>query len=218
MYISSLTLRNFRNFKKSRLIFKDGINTIIGENGSGKTNLFYALRLLLDDSLPRNSTANLNDTDFCRVLDHWEGHWIVLSVEFADLDIGEDAQAMALHTCGHMDTADKGSFSVFFRPKLAIRQQLFEFSEDVGKSVPGLEEILNSITLEDYESVAYCRGTADFSQDETYVEYVGDFATLTFPSPVQQDEELGVPQPANLSIHREVSCTFIKLYEMSKAT
>ena len=33
--------------------FVKGINTIIGENGSGKTNLFRAIRLILDDNLYR---------------------------------------------------------------------------------------------------------------------------------------------------------------------
>jgi len=51
MHISKLSLINYRNFANTKLLFKKGINTIIGENGSGKTNLFRAIRLLLDDNM-----------------------------------------------------------------------------------------------------------------------------------------------------------------------
>ena len=39
MYISKLSIRNYRNFLNVSLSFQKGVNTIIGENGSGKTNL-----------------------------------------------------------------------------------------------------------------------------------------------------------------------------------
>ena len=51
MYISKLIIRNFRNFRNVRLTFTEGVNTIIGENGSGKTNLFHAIRILIDQSV-----------------------------------------------------------------------------------------------------------------------------------------------------------------------
>lgn len=51
MYISELVLVNYRNFKRSRFVFDKDINTIIGENGTGKSNLFRAIRLLLDDEM-----------------------------------------------------------------------------------------------------------------------------------------------------------------------
>jgi putative ATP-dependent endonuclease of OLD family len=51
MYISSLRIRNFRNFLSSKFMFKKGVNTVLGENGSGKTNALFALRLLLDETL-----------------------------------------------------------------------------------------------------------------------------------------------------------------------
>lgn len=51
MYISKVSLVNYRNFENAFFLFNKGINTIIGENASGKTNLFRAIRLILDDSL-----------------------------------------------------------------------------------------------------------------------------------------------------------------------
>ena len=38
---------NYRNFENSYFLFNKGINTIIGENASGKTNLFSHLIGLL---------------------------------------------------------------------------------------------------------------------------------------------------------------------------
>lgn len=211
MYISSLSLRNFRNFRTAKLLFKDGINTILGENGSGKTNLFYALRLLIDDSLPRYSTENFQPSDFCRALGRWEGHWIYIGVEFAELDVSEEAQAMALHVCGNMDVATEGSYGICYRPKELIRQRLYEYSNAADKNSEGLQEILDAITADDYESKFFCRGTADFSDEETYKHYVGDFEEIVFPNPASiSDANLGVLARGNQSIHSEVSCTFIK--------
>lgn len=55
MHISRLSLRNYRNFRGATFVFKKGINTIIGENGSGKSNVFRAIRLLLDDNMRRSA-------------------------------------------------------------------------------------------------------------------------------------------------------------------
>jgi len=38
MHITEIRIRNFRNFLKERFVLKPGVNTLIGENGSGKTN------------------------------------------------------------------------------------------------------------------------------------------------------------------------------------
>lgn len=56
MHIKQLIIRNFRNFKSSKFRFtNESVNTILGENASGKTNVFHAMRLVLDDSLPLNA-------------------------------------------------------------------------------------------------------------------------------------------------------------------
>ena len=209
MYISKLNIRNYRNFRNGSLTFSKGINTIIGENGSGKTNLFYALRLLLDDSMPRY--VNFMPSDFNRSIGNWAGHWIIISVEFDELDASEEAQAMAVHSSGHMDTDTKGSYALYFRPKYPKRKELFDYSQTKGKTKAGLQLLLNEITLEDYETHFLCRGTGDFSNDELYKKYVGDFETVNFPDPDEKGNEIfGTWLPKEINIHNEVSCTFIK--------
>src|SRR5690606_11355587 len=117
MFISKLSIRNFRNFRNISLDFQKGVNTIIGENGSGKTNILYALRLLIDENLPRN--IKLYESDFNRSLNNWKGHWIIIQIEFSDLDVREEAQAIAMHKAGTMDEYDstKGTYSLILRPR-----------------------------------------------------------------------------------------------------
>ncbi|MDI7066198.1 AAA family ATPase, partial [Klebsiella pneumoniae] len=80
MHISKLSLVNYRNFANARLLFREGTNTIIGENGSGKSNLFRAIRLLLDDNMLRSS-YRLDEWDFHRGLADWRGHGVIICLE-----------------------------------------------------------------------------------------------------------------------------------------
>ncbi|MCL5091003.1 MAG: DNA replication and repair protein RecF [Patescibacteria group bacterium] len=46
MYLKSVSLQNFRNYKKSEFLFKSKTTLIIGQNTAGKTNLMEAIFLL----------------------------------------------------------------------------------------------------------------------------------------------------------------------------
>ena len=202
MHITELRIRNFRNFLNARFKFRKGVNTLIGENGSGKTNAFYALRLLLDETLERNATS-LRESDFSRDLGKWRGEWIVISVDFADLDPSEGCQLLR-HTAGHMNGTATGTCTLFFRPKAEVRRTLYGMSEaheDVGS-------YLETITIDDYEPVLTGRATGDFLDDGVYDHAVGDFVFGGFPNPEDDDRDvLGV---RIASIHPEVACTFVR--------
>ena len=62
MKIKTIYLEGFRNFKNATISFSEK-SVVIGSNDIGKTNLLYAMRLLLDKSL---SEAGIEpkDTDF----------------------------------------------------------------------------------------------------------------------------------------------------------
>jgi len=209
MYISSLNIRNYRNFRAAKVLFQKGVNTLIGENGSGKTNLFYALRLLIDDTLPR--FTKFYESDFNRTLEKWEGHWIVLSIELEELDNSEEIQVLAIQSAGHMDSVAKGGYSLYFRPNFAFRKKLFDYSNDPAKTAQGFSSLLNEITLEDYETSVRCRGTGDFSSEDIYKAHAGDFEQIIFPNPEDEDQQIiGVWLPREVNILNEISCTFIK--------
>lgn len=122
MHISKYRLRNFRNFESAQFTFKDGVNTLIGENGSGKSNALHGLRLLLDEGLSRRACA-LRESDFCRRLDDWRGHWIVLSLDFDDLSADEGCQMIAHHSGKAVGSrsSSEGTLSYYFRPKKEVR-------------------------------------------------------------------------------------------------
>jgi putative ATP-dependent endonuclease of OLD family len=210
MYISKLSIRNFRNFRNISLDFQKGVNTIIGENGSGKTNILYALRLLIDENLPRN--IKLYESDFNRSLSQWKGHWIIIQIEFSDLDVSEEAQAIAMHKAGNMDEYDstKGTYSLIFRPRENKRREIYECSQDWMASGVELQVILDSITLNDYELTYRGRGNTDFSIEDNYLKYVGDFENIVFPDPDDELEDIYGIRLYGFSIPNELSCTFIK--------
>ena len=50
MRITSIAMKDFRNFKNSRFEFKPGINILYGDAGSGKSNLLHALIIAMNGS------------------------------------------------------------------------------------------------------------------------------------------------------------------------
>ena len=81
MHIKSISIRNFRNFSEFDTNFTQGFQTIIGENNIGKSNLYWAIRLVLDKSISYNS-RNLEKKDFNNYVDLSIDSYISISIEF----------------------------------------------------------------------------------------------------------------------------------------
>lgn len=209
MHISKLSIRNYRNFKNVSLKLNKGINTIIGENGSGKTNLLQGIRLLIDSSLPRS--IRFYETDFNRSIGTWRGHWIIIQIEFDELDLGDEFQALVVHRAGEIEEdSKKGSYSLFFRPKKDIREKLYQYSNSEDKDQAGLNEILDKISILDYEITFNGRTTVDFSEDSVYENYVGNFETISFPNPEELQEDIYGSSIKTFNITNELACTYIQ--------
>lgn len=58
MYISNINIKNFRNFDSLSVDFRDGINLLIGQNNSGKSNLLRALALIFNNSYKKQLSIN----------------------------------------------------------------------------------------------------------------------------------------------------------------
>lgn len=211
MHISRITLVNYRNFASADVRLYQGINTIIGENGSGKTNLFRAVRLLLDERLIGDSHA-LTELDFHRGLGDWRGHWIALNLEFSEISQNESIQALFSHH-GEVDGEDaveRASYGLLFRPIRNIRDQLAKLE---WGDVDGLAGLREGITLDDYETVIVGRGVADLTNPAMYKRIVGDFDSVVFMRDnngyAPDYPELGVPVPRYFSLAKEFSFSYI---------
>ncbi len=98
MRIHRVYIKNFRNFQDLNVVLGDHA-VIVGENKVGKSNFLFALRLVLDSSLP-DSTRILQPTDF------WEGLGqpvpkeavIHIAVDLVDFEYSHDLKA-ALCDC-----------------------------------------------------------------------------------------------------------------------
>ena len=218
MYINKLAIRNYKNFRSSNFYFvKDSVNTIIGENASGKTNLFNAMRLILDDSLPMNSRI-LSNEDFYRGLSEPFGHWIIITLYFDDLSESEEEQVLANYTVndGNDKSIKEGNYTFIYRPKFHIRQKLYELTlEDdnvEARSASFTEFVSNHIiSKETYEAVAFVRTKVDLNNDEIYKQVVGDFDSYSFSNPNDDDATvLGVKKPPYFALGSEVACTYVK--------
>ena len=79
MYLKEIQLRNYKNFQNTKFVFRKGINTIIGENDSGKTTLMQAIRLVLDKKLEWYE-KEISENWFSEGLGDWRGHIIIISL------------------------------------------------------------------------------------------------------------------------------------------
>ncbi len=209
MHLSKVTIVNYRNFSSTRFLFSTGINTIIGENGSGKTNLFRAIRLLLDNSM-RRSAMRLHDNDFFRGLDDWRGHWIIISLEFSEVSQDESIQSLFLHGTGNIDSelqlVDRATYNLVFRPNIEIRTRLSTLAP--GDSL-GLQRVRRSISIDDYETIITGKSSADFDDPLVYQSIVGNFQDVVFPSEMH-NSIIGGRVPPILSMSNEVAFTFVQ--------
>ncbi|MFM1705522.1 ATP-dependent nuclease [Aeromonas salmonicida] len=219
MYISQLSIVNYKNFKQGKFNFrKKSVNNIIGENASGKTNVFQAMRLILDDSLPTNAKF-LSKDDFHRGLGEPFGHWIIISLYFSGLGDTEEQQVLANYILNDGEdhkTSTKGTYTFIFRPKFSFRQELHEISnahEDLYTRKNKILEFCSShiISRETYEPVAFVRTKIDLTDESVYRDHVGDFKKYIFPDPHLESEALiGNKKPPYFSLINEVACTYVK--------
>lgn len=101
MNIKSVTIKNFRNFRDFTIQFSPGFQTIIGENNIGKSNLYWAIRILLDRDLSFNSRRlDIKDFHGFKKTVGIEDH-IIISIELYSDDL------MSFPTFHSLKTSDK---------------------------------------------------------------------------------------------------------------
>lgn len=120
MYLSRVVIRNFRNLSHLDVPLASGVNCIIGENNSGKSNLLLAIRLCLDAGLSSN-VRKLSPTDVYAGVDQTAPFQVLVGVEL--VDYANDVNQLALlHAC--QLEPDKARVFFRFRPKRMVREAI----------------------------------------------------------------------------------------------
>jgi putative ATP-dependent endonuclease of OLD family len=130
MELSRISISNFRNFSALDISLAGSV-VVVGENRVGKSNLLYALRLLLDPTLA-DSARQLAFSDF------WDGldvpaadNKIQIAVEIKDFE--EDLDVLALLTDFRLaDDPETVRLMYEFRPRAELEgdpesEEDFEF-------------------------------------------------------------------------------------------
>jgi len=94
MYLKRLIIRNFRNFETVDIPLAGDV-VLLGENGVGKSNLLFAIRLVLDPTLP-DSARQLKLSDFYNGCDLTRNPRIEVHIDFTDFE--DDLALLALLT------------------------------------------------------------------------------------------------------------------------
>jgi putative ATP-dependent endonuclease of OLD family len=134
MYISKIEIKNFRNLKNISINTNPKI-ILIGENKSGKSNLLYALKLLLDDTLP-NNLRSLEKSDFCNDLEDpiKNKEEITISIELTAFS--DDEKLLAI-LCDYLVSEDTAKLTYKFAPKQDILDE--KTSKDQELSIDDYE-------------------------------------------------------------------------------
>ncbi len=94
MYLKNLIIQNFRNFESIDIPLSSNL-VLLGENRVGKSNLLFAMRLVIDQTLP-DSARQLRISDFCDGCDLSKKPQIEIHLDFTDFE--DDLYLTALLT------------------------------------------------------------------------------------------------------------------------
>jgi putative ATP-dependent endonuclease of OLD family len=132
MFISRLFIKNFRNLRHFDVEIGPGVTCFIGENNSGKTNIFQALRLVLDGNISAQR-RRLQPEDLSVGLTFTAPDHVLISVEFSDFTGKPNEEALPFTA---VLKNGKARISYRFRPKVTVRETIEQLSE--GDPVPRL--------------------------------------------------------------------------------
>jgi putative ATP-dependent endonuclease of the OLD family len=133
MFISRLFIKNFRNLRHLDVDLRQGVTCFIGENNSGKTNVFHALRLVLDGNISAQR-RRLQPEDLAAGLTLAEPEHVLIAVEFSDFAGRPNEEALPF--TGILENG-RARLSYRFRPKATVRDALEQIPE--GEPMPKLK-------------------------------------------------------------------------------
>jgi putative ATP-dependent endonuclease of OLD family len=133
MFVSRLFIKNFRNFRHLDVQLGDGVTCFIGENNSGKTNLFHALRLVLDGNIGAQR-RRLQPEDLATGLTFSAPEHVLIAIEFSGFAGHPNEEALPFTAVLQGGNA---RITYRFRPKAVVRDALEQVP--AGNPVPALK-------------------------------------------------------------------------------
>jgi putative ATP-dependent endonuclease of OLD family len=138
MHVERLIIRNFRGIATADIRLQAGLNVLVGRNGSGKSTVLQALRILLDATLGRQARA-LNEGDIYGNEKLAGPANVVIAARFAGF--GDTERDKRLRFRFKAEDENPSAWLVYrFRPKLEAQNQVKD-----GERKP------SDLTLNDYE-------------------------------------------------------------------
>lgn len=134
MRISRVVVKNYRSLKLVDVQIVEPATMVIGENNTGKSNFFQAIRLCLDSQLSSAFRSLQKDDVHCQV-DQTLPFQVLVGIEFTDFEGRENEEAL-LH--GNQIGPNRARIFYRFRPKRAVRENI------------ALGQQAEPLTLEDY--------------------------------------------------------------------
>jgi putative ATP-dependent endonuclease of OLD family len=133
MFISRLLIKNFRNLRHLDVAIGEGVTCFIGENNSGKTNIFQALRLVLDGNISAQR-RRLQPDDLAAGLTFATPEHVLIAIEFSDFAGRANEEALPFTA---VLANGKARLSYRFRPKATVRDTLEQIP--AGDPIPKLK-------------------------------------------------------------------------------
>ena len=99
MYLSKISVHNFRNLESLEANLSPGLNVIVGENNVGKTNLLDALRVALGSAWNNSEPIHLSKEDLHRSSDEFRPSSILLTLLMFQLQQQQEGLSM-----GHLNS------------------------------------------------------------------------------------------------------------------
>ena len=136
MYISRLFVKNFRNLRHLDVEILPGVTCFIGENNSGKTNIFHAIRLVLDGNISAQR-RRLQPGDLATGLTFTTPEHVLVSVEFSDFAGKPNEEALPFTA---VLANGKARISYRFRPKATMRETIEQLPKGAPVPTLGLDD------------------------------------------------------------------------------
>lgn len=118
MHIKRIVISNFRNLHDIDIDDLPPSIVVVGENGSGKSNLLHALRLVLDPSLPETSRQLAAEDFWDGLTQPFGGAEITVTIDLVGFDADTEAKAVL------------GEFTIERNPYLARLTYLYRPRDD----------------------------------------------------------------------------------------